>query len=530
MKHILFISLLACLSLQSCYEDKGNYDYLPSNEVTINMNPPSTNAYLGETYSYTPEITFQNTPGANDFEYWWELVSLGTRNVGRQDVVSTGTQLNYLPRTTGNQGIQFCVKEVKTGVITRSSLTITAQAPYEKGWMILSKMPGNISSLSYVRPGYTALEGGEKQRTYTDFPDFYARTYPDNVLGTNPICIRQVLTGNSSNTTVSALYVLQDESVCLNGNSYAKEILMKDEFLGGTPPNFKPVDYYQGTYNSVALDASGKLYFRYPPLGGDTPLFTYQFPNFPMQYNGTELKADQLFPGTFSLFFGAYDKANKRILWIRGSLNGKGGEVLTRTFSPVPSIPEWLDVDALGNAEIIYAGSYQEFANNAVIFNLYQRDTAVYAQYFQAMSPASGSAFRYGPVTNTPFPSPELITPTTKYYNHRSRAGSLFLGVENKLYAYDITAKIIPAVLYYTFPAGETVVDMSTNPQESELGVITIDGGGNSFFYTFNVAVPILPQTTYIYRTTVPGVALDLEYKYASYAGYQLRTNAQYND
>ena len=49
MNKISYISLAAgVLMLNGCYEDKGHYDYTPTNGITLEVNPQNKMHYLGE--------------------------------------------------------------------------------------------------------------------------------------------------------------------------------------------------------------------------------------------------------------------------------------------------------------------------------------------------------------------------------------------------------------------------------------------------------------------------------------------------
>lgn len=522
----LIAAALACICLQGCYKDKGNNDYKVSGfpALTVTVSDAALTAYMGEEFSYTPTVTSDKPGGVDDFEYWWELTSRNKKSAESRQVVSQGLQLNYMPQGRGEQTVQLCVREKSTGRISYHSIKLQVYTNIEKGWLVLSKGASGNSMLSFVQPGYDASQ----KRVYRAYPDVYASSYPNDPLGSNPIAIRQCLTGKSvEGSPMSAVYVIQDETVCLDGASYEKVIKMEDEFVGGTPAGFQPVDYYQNTYTGLVLDKSGKVYVRYIDGGGQgAVMFTDRFPGMPMSYNGEQIKADRIIPSNFIVTTAVYEKEKNRILFIKGA-NQKGGDVLVRTVSGVTFTADMLDVADMTGVELVYSGSWSEQQIAAWYIMLYRKNSKYFAQTFKATTTASSLNFRYDmPVTCVEFPDPSLITPDTKYYNTRNwnRTGPLFIAAGNKIHMYDLAKMAAAPALYYTLPEGESVVDMSSNPQESELGVVTKDASGKSYFYTFNIVVPVQTQSTCIYRTEIPGTAVDLEYKYSNYIGYQVRT------
>ena len=59
MNKISYISLVAgVLMLNGCYEDKGHYDYTPTNGITFEVNPQNKTYYLGERYFYSPSCSY----------------------------------------------------------------------------------------------------------------------------------------------------------------------------------------------------------------------------------------------------------------------------------------------------------------------------------------------------------------------------------------------------------------------------------------------------------------------------------------
>jgi hypothetical protein len=537
MKRNILLGILACLCYWSCFEDEGTYNYgdFPVNKVTISTSPTvALLAVMGDTFRYSPKITFENTEDTLGFEYWWEL-----RGGTKLEIVCNTRELIYLPRAMGNQSLQICVKETRSGIITSAGITINAAGTEcIKGWLILSSDEGE-SKLSFVRPDRSIPGNYTSERNNVPFLDLYNRIFPNESLGRNPIALRQAYSNSySADPEVEAIknvfYVLQEnESVCLHGSSYEKKILLANEFTGGTPAGFAPLDYYHGQYSSMVLNADGKVYYRSPPTGISSFFFTYSFANFPMEYEGKVLIIDRILRAKAErcYHFAVYDKENKRFLWIyAGSVRGNG--TILRANPAYNAAGTFLDYNNTGDAEIIYTVLFNERASglsSAVdLFTLYSKEGDTYAQKSTssmgqntlptALPVAAGLTLTA--TENKVFSGKAFITPDTKYYMLKTTRGYLFFATGGTLYWYQFSTNI--TYPFYTF-AGDEVIAMSSNPVESELGVLLKSGK----FVTLNIAGDHLTSTDdhLLYEIDIPGdKMIDLDYKFDTYAAYLART------
>jgi hypothetical protein len=521
-KSLLLIGIVAgAFCYQACYEDKGDYDYLPTNKVTITMSG-TLNANMGDTLYYTPKITFAD-PAADTtgFEYWWEYT--GTWGLhDRQEIICEGRELRFVPRLVGAQTVQICVKESRSGTITIAGMSVNGGSIYTKGWLILRE-EGGESKLTYVRPDRSVPGDVTSERVYVPYVDLYGQLFPGESLGSGPIAVRQAFSQFGSPPVV--FYVIQEnESACFDGISYAREIRLAQEFIGGVPVGFAPCDYYQGHYSNMVLDANGTVYYRCPPSGGSSNFFTYSFANFPMEYQGKILKIDRIVPSMAEqvFFFAVYDKENKRFLWVYAGHATTGGSLLPAAFT---ADGPHLDYNDVGDAEILYTSFYNQalvgMNGSAYNITLYTRGGNTYVQRCHGTGGQRLSVITSQPldeIQHAAFSGQAYLSPDTKYYQLKTRT-YLFFATGNQLYWYDHLAGTTH--LFYTFPAGEAVIDMDSNPQESELGVVLTSGK----FVTLNIENDRLMDTdNKIYEIALPGKIVDLEYKFPNYNAYIYRT------
>jgi hypothetical protein len=478
---------------------------------------------MGDTLYFTPVITFADpTADPTGFEYWWEYTGMWGMHE-YHEVICEGRELRFVPRIVGSQSVQVCVKESCSGRITTAGMDINGGSVYAKGWLILHE-EGGESKLSFVRPDRSVPGDMTSERVYVPYVDLYGKLFPGESLGTGPIAVRQAFSQRGIQTV---FYVIQENgSACFNGISYAREIRLDQEFIGGAPAGLAPRDYYQGSYSSMVLNADGTAYYRCPYYGANTDLFTYSFANFPMEYRGQVLKIDRIVPSIAEqvFFFAVYDKENNRFLWAYTNNETAGGSLLP---ADITAVGQYLDYNDVGDAEILYSAFYNQamvgYRGLAYNITLYAEAGNVYVQRCRCNNEYLVSNPLIDEVQHALFSGQANLSPNTKYYQLKTRT-YLFFATGSQLYWYDHLTGITR--LFYTFPDGN-VVDMDSNPQESELGVVLSSGK----FVTLNVENDrLMSADNKIYETSIPGRIVDLEYKLSTYSAYTNRTSTANRD
>lgn len=145
MKNLfLIIVLLACVS---CFQDKGNYDYLPTNEIEIEGIPGEGWIELRsfvDTLKFEPQITSSlYEPGSEPYAYEWKLMGLtsqSTDTLGNPINYTIGTtkNLNYpLVEKAGDYCGFFWIKDTLTGVQKKQDFFVRLRTAVSDGWMVL---------------------------------------------------------------------------------------------------------------------------------------------------------------------------------------------------------------------------------------------------------------------------------------------------------------------------------------------------------------------------------------------------------
>lgn len=496
---IIFI-IVACLGMwQACYEDKGDYDYKPFNKVTLRLMPTSTRAIVGEVYSFMPEVTFADSTDTTGFEYWWEYVS------GFDDapLICEGRELNFIAPKMGSHRVQLCVKELKTGVITMASLSLQGVISSSLGWLLLSEDNGK-SVLSFIRPGWSGIE-----RIYTPFIDIYSQKHPDVPLGNKP----ERLTTCYNNETCKVMIIQEQEAIWLDAITFEREVTLSEEFSPHAPEGFVASRLVETGWVGVVQGKDGKIYSRpystYPAF----IFYDAEYSNLPVSYAGTELKVDRLWGSLpfLSGILGLHEKEKKRMLWLLIDYFGKG-EVIN-TAMPAG---DYLDYNNLGDADIYYSEAYNASGATGYTITIYEKDGKMYIQRFKnARSGETTVTLSVSNMSNRRFAGEGIVTKDTKFFKSGRARSCLFFAEKNVLYWTDVEADPAVVKVIYTFPEGERVVDMDTNPMESELGVLLESGK----FVTLNIVRDNILRNyegveVKIGEVTIPGKMIDLEYKY----------------
>ena len=512
MKTKILFCVIACLMLLgACYEDKGHYDYDTPNDVKVDWGSVwNPTAYVGEEFRLQPEkLTWTRPQDSTNFKFWWELTNKLDAN-GNVIVLGTGRELVFTPTEAVRTLVQLCAQDTTNGIITQLGFAFNVKSPYEKGWMILSDENGQ-SVLSYIRPEYKK-ENEEEKRVYVPYLDFFKGR---QTLGTGPVKLRTLY--NSS----SLLLVIQESgAVWLNGNSLDKEVFLKDEFVGSGVTGLKVKDFAQRNYAGLVLDESGKIYTRVTSNGSSTPFYSTEFVNFPSEYEGEVIEIDRLLQVESTQYTAMYDKKKNRILWINTDFYKPGRIMKTEKIE----LDGFLDLNDMGDARLIYCAGYKEVYPNADMVLLYEKDGKIYFQKWRATynnrEDPLYTTIKDGSVIE--FSGAQYITENTLFYQLRIR-DYLFVAESGAIYYYDLMTKKT-TLFYDNFPAGTRIIDFSSNPQESELGVVVETPSGSKFM-TFDITTTgLIERNPPIWETNIPGRVLDLEYKYISETDFANRS------
>lgn len=156
---IIILILLGCIS---CFQDKGNYDYRPANEVEISGIPEDVwieKLTYVDTLRFEPEITSSlYEKGKEPYTYEWKLMG---KTAGTTD--TTGTLIDYTIARTKNLDYPltlksgdycgfFWVKDTLTGVQKKQDFYLRLRSSVSDGWMVLCDENGEarLDMITYL--------------------------------------------------------------------------------------------------------------------------------------------------------------------------------------------------------------------------------------------------------------------------------------------------------------------------------------------------------------------------------------------
>lgn len=147
--YTLFVGLVSVWALSSCYEDKGNYDYLPYHRVKVEVNnlygmkKPETTA----DYTISPKVTLSD--GSEDLSgvsFLWMMNTSSNQFVG--DTLSTEKDVTIHvdpedKKFTYNYYLRLYVTEHESGVTNMYPVNLRVIKPYEQSWVVLHDVDGH---------------------------------------------------------------------------------------------------------------------------------------------------------------------------------------------------------------------------------------------------------------------------------------------------------------------------------------------------------------------------------------------------
>ena len=327
MKRLLYTLLGASLLLTSCFKDEGNYDYQE-------LNPP----HWMQDYVSTPltlvgskdggKINFKGSSmfvwdsepeeRAKQFRYEWvfnnKVVSedLDFEMTAEELMQRSGiTEYNASKSYVGT----FNVVDRNTGVSFMARLQLWLYpfyAPYD--WFILAD-DGGKTNLASVRVRGVQEDGVVKNQ-YTVMDYAYEHHNGGASIPGKPVFMSWSLSPHVASQ--GSITVLTDQvSYELKGDDLAFYGDLKDQFLDGTPANFRPVSRADIDRSSedvppctFLVNQDGKVYTRIMSanyLGG-------KFLSEPYEIDGKGYEIDFFGRGRFGGSLPAYDRKNRRFI------------------------------------------------------------------------------------------------------------------------------------------------------------------------------------------------------------------------
>ena len=138
----LGLNLLAIFALTNCIDDKGNYDYLPKEEVlpgSISGLEEHYDVLFGETVHLEAKV--EGAENKENIRYMWYLYAYP--NERTRDTLGYGLSLDWhVEQSTGTYYLWFEARDTITDVCVNKRADITIGTPLSDAWLIVETTDG----------------------------------------------------------------------------------------------------------------------------------------------------------------------------------------------------------------------------------------------------------------------------------------------------------------------------------------------------------------------------------------------------
>ncbi|MBK5720352.1 hypothetical protein JGH11_05665 [Dysgonomonas sp. Marseille-P4677] len=181
--YYIITSLLVCLYIVSCNEDKGNYTYRDISEAEIE-NSKVTDTIDIEPNSpifIDPKVTYSDGVGKGSYTYRWRYQKRVSNNVSYPIMSSSDEtavlDLEQLPldlRITNNYDVYLQIENNETGIIYQKKYLFRVKNKIQTGYLAISEKKAGVELelvSSFIEDGVTIL------MPYRSILDFSGSTY-----------------------------------------------------------------------------------------------------------------------------------------------------------------------------------------------------------------------------------------------------------------------------------------------------------------------------------------------------------------
>ncbi len=480
MKKIIYIGFLLVFFLESCYEDKGNYDYKQVNEIAISGIKESYEVNVGEKLIIKPELSFKLGEIKN-LTYRWRVDTVVISDSIILDIdVNLGVKAGYYG--------DFAVIDPETGIAYMEKFKLSVSSKYRSGWLLLSKQSDRVK-LDYITDDNEIIE------------DVY-ETFNDAKLPHSCRRINEILHSSWYESSLGQILIMNDEgadqSVILDGASFKKVVNLNEEFVDSkAPQGMIPMAYAVGGVYHYIVDQNGKVYSKYSKNGNFQEGFFNQFPVIGDYKMLPMAKETVAMPGTRAgvLFF---DISNP----VKGYqyMYAYEGEVVA--YDTTKDAQQHFDLIGMDKV-VMGMGPGNDYGSGCNYFSVFLKSKEEDKYFVQSL----GFGMTWGRTPwmasfyETEFPDPSIVNQNSLIATEFGR-DRIYIATGSKLYVYDmligeneetenysgVTKSIIPL---YNFGDGKTIKSISCgySPDRGkfELGV-AVENGDKGDFYLMDVS------------------------------------------
>lgn len=496
-----FFMLLVVLCV-SCYEDKGNYDYIDIENIEIEKFE-SVYKTLGDTVKIEPKFNIDIPEEAPYLSYEWSL-----NGKTRPDDPNWNSR-NFFwiaDEIVTTSDFIFKVTDERYGISYMQQGYCSISGEFDAGfsWLILSEQDGKtmLSFFKSVETEWTDDYSSMIIKEWKEYKDLYPSRNGGAELGQGPLSMREHYCNDYSAGAGNIWIFSESGAVDLEGIGLTKDIDLDQTFMGGVPAGVKIQGGVFMMQADIIYDQNGYLYSR---VKSDNQLFNsdYFLPE-PMKYNDEVLEQCEPILGRYLMYTASYtpiiDRKNSRLLsFIDGAINWnddplKGaaeiievpgdvalgiGEVLPNNYIPLNDFRGY-EIVSMQYRKLSPANSSTTYPAFNILFK--DENGNLYLEEF-ALTRKAGADGYYMEVSNVKVfdlnglggvPSFMVIPPYTA-------TNYAFFAIDNILYMLDKDTRMISE--YFKFDAPITAMDAENMPQNQYVAV----GLENGEFHVVNI-------------------------------------------
>lgn len=453
LKHI---KLLCCISLgiamAGCYKDKGNYDYIDINEVSITSDSSAIVVLQQDTLRINVQLK-QSMPDAAGLTYEWVFYAANGTPLERRQL-GTGKNLTaMISEKPGNYNLDYFVTDKKTGVSFQKRFSISVESAFGEGWMVLEEN-GGTTDIGLVTRGKKI------------FKNIYSTSNKGQKLpaGARDISIIQY--------RGQEIYILSPADMVQVDYVDFTKIKRFDQFFYDAPAPKPEGNYLLGGSDKVMYN-NGLVYTASTVL---PPPYTFGLPLIGAGEGPYYMEPYPIYSVSEGKFF--YDRISQRFF--------RAGPYDIE-LSPCPQFDPAADAYNMNNIgkKLLYAEHNVTDMHNLLFKNNNNDSLFIYVLDAGIPNPAVA---KYD-VTGLP----GLLG--ADHYRMSKTLTYLYYSNGNKVYKLDILAQT--STLLYTFPAGTQVADMKMYfnwkdfddaDNDRLIGIATNEAGHGKLYY-FPLAV-----------------------------------------
>ena len=163
MKRIAIIMGVLLSVVMACTEDKGNYDYLPLNELTLEGMAESYQVEKDSAFAISMTITGETGFSEANYDFlWYAWNTLDEEAI--PDTLSYEKNLDMvMSLPIGEYTLRYVVTEKETGVYYAAEADLSVINSFSKGVVALSRIEGGDSDLTFINSVNTVTKHAYKE-------------------------------------------------------------------------------------------------------------------------------------------------------------------------------------------------------------------------------------------------------------------------------------------------------------------------------------------------------------------------------